>query len=272
MSALSKALDEIKFRIPAVILQIAFEDNAYNWRSTPVSIDEKILTKVIRSRVIVDCNLQGNAAVVINLDGLNPRYADLYSIVYEIPPQRLQYRDIISVLSVSYLPQSLAYNGLGYGAGMVMNQGSNEISSVGQRIADSVSNIPVVSQAEVDLIGPNTVLVRDAQRVTSAYQLRCILSNDKDMNNLNPRAWPEFSKACELAVKSYIYNTLLVRLDQGFLQAGQELGSVKNYVEGLSDAEENYQTHMKEVMGKVLFINDSKAHERFIKIQLNPAV
>lgn len=272
MNIIAKALDEIKFRIPPQVLKVAMRDSSYNWRAAPVSIDEIILSRVIKPRVLIDCNLVGGTTIVVSLEGLEPRYSDVYSVVYQVPPERINFREIVSILSVSYMPQSLAYNGAGYGTGVMTSHHNSEVGAVAQRIADSVSNIPVISNASADLIGPNTVLVRDGQRVSSAYQLRCVVGNEENLNNINPRSYLAFSKLCELAVKAYIYNNLIVRIDQAYLEGGQELGSLKNYVESLSDAEENYQTYLQEVMRTVMFVNDSKGYERFIKVQLCPAV
>ena len=65
---------------------------------------------------------------------------------------------------------------------------------------------------------------------------------------------------------------MIIKIDQAYLTGGQELGAFKNYVENLSDAEENYQTYLKEVMQKVFFMNDSSNYNRFIALQMNPSI
>ncbi len=272
MSAIAKALDEIKFTIPMQVLRVAFQEEQYSWRRMPISMDEQILNRVLRPRVLVDCNLVGGITVNIPLDGITPAYIDNYSSVYEVPKDLTQNRSIVSVLSVGYMPYAAAFNTAGLGYGNVAPTSMNDITSAAQRVADSLSGVPPVSNAHVSLIGENTVLLRDQFRVTSAYILRCILSNDENMNNISTRSWHAFAKLCQLAVKSFIYNTMLVKMDQAYLQGGQELGAFKSYVETLSDSEEMYQTHLREVWQVTAFVNDTYAYDRFLKLQINPGL
>lgn len=272
MSALAKALDEIKFTIPMQVLQVAFQEENYNWRRMPVGMDEQIMNRVLRPRVLVDCNLVGGITVMVPLDGVSPSYMDNFSSVYEVPKDLTQGRSIVSVLSVSYMPYASAFNSAGVGYGNVSPTSMNEVTGAAQRVADSLSGIPPISNAQVSLIGENTVLLRDQFRVTSAYVLRCILSNDENMNNISTRSWHAFSELCKLAVKSFIYNTMLIRMDQAYLQGGQELGAFKSYVETLSDAEEMYQTCLKEKWQATAFMNDTYTYSRFLKMQVNPGV
>ena len=78
MNIINKIIDELRYRIPSEILNIAFRDSNNNWRQhQPISLNEQILTKVIRPRVIVDSNIIGGQEVLINLDGLYPEYQDV---------------------------------------------------------------------------------------------------------------------------------------------------------------------------------------------------
>ena len=94
----------------------------------------------------------------------------------------------------------------------------------------------------------------------------------ENLNNISPRSWEAFAKLCVLAVKAFIYNELLIEIDQAYLQGGQELGAFKNYVDGLSDANDMYLTHLKEVWMVTAVMNDVHAHTRIIKLMVNPAV
>lgn len=272
MTALATALREIHFSIPSYVLNVAFNPPQRTWRTAPISLDEQILTKIIRPRVLVDCDLVGGAYSLVSLEGLNPTYLDTYSMVYDIPGERTQYREIMSVLSIGYLPYAGAYSDMNPGIGMVAPQSMNSLTGAIQRVSDSVGGVPPISNAYVELIGPRSILVRDQARVTSSYILRCMLANDEHLNNLNPRYWIAFSKLCVLAVQAYIYNELYIRIDQMYLTGGQELGAVKEYVSTLSEANLNYQTYLLEKWQATAFMNDTHAYNRFIKLQLNSAV
>lgn len=230
------------------------------------------MTKVIKPRVLVDANLVGGQMAIIPLEGLPAKYMDTYSVVFEVPLDRTAGREIVSVLSIGYLPQVNSFNSMGNGIGTINPNSMSDLMSAAQRVADSHSNIPLISNATCDLVGYNTVLVRDQIRVTSAYQIRCILANELNLNNINPRSYLAFTELCVLAVKAYIYNRLLIAMDQAYLSGGQELGAMRTYVESLSDAAEMYRTHLREVWQKTAFMNDVPSYDRFIKLQISPGI
>ncbi len=271
MNPVHKMLDEVKYTIPMILLQETFKDNS-NWRSAPVSIDERIMNLIIRPRIMVDADLVGGMMIIIPLDGLQPEYIDNYSLIYKIPDDRVLNRTIISVLSIGYMPYSNGFNSMGTSYGNIAPTSINDTASVNQRLADSYSSIPPISNAVVDLIGHNTVVIRDQFRVSAAYQLRAIVGNETNLNNLNPRSYHSFAKLCTLGVKSYIYNELIIRMDKGFLLGGQELGSFKNIVDGYADAEEQYQQYLHETYKSVAFMNDVQAFDRFLKLQICPGL
>jgi hypothetical protein len=272
MNPISKALDHIKFTIPIQVLQETFRDPRPNWRRAPISIDEMIRCMIINPRVLVDCNLVGGRTVPISLEGLVPEFVDQFTAVYNIPKERTEMQSILAVLSIGYLPVSNQY-GMGAGGyGYISPGSSSEINKVADRVANAVSSIPAVSNANCQLIAENTVVVRDQYRITSTYVLRCILENDSQLNNISPRSYLNFCKLVELAVKSYIYNTLVIRIDQAYLQGGQELGALKAYVETLSDAESMYQTYLAEQWRPTAFMNDQPSYNRHIKLMISPGI
>lgn len=274
MNIVSKALDEVKYSIPNSVLIETFKDDRNYWRRSGVSIDELILNKIVRPRVMVDVNLIGGPSVNISLEGLRPEMVDNYTMVYTVPKNRTQNRSITSILSVSYMPVGIAgsfgMNSSGYSGINPMSM--NTMTTTAQRIGDAVSSAPPVSNAQAELIGENTVMLRDQFRMTANYSLLCTLEFDTKFNGLNVRAAREFAKITVLAVKAYIYNTMMVRIDEAFLQGGQELGVFKSIVEGYADSEEMYQTRLTEVMQAALFMTDTKAHTRFMRIQVNPGI
>lgn len=271
MNPITQMLNDLKFRIPSQVLDIGFTSST-RWSPVPVSLDEQIMLKVIRPRVLRDCNLVGGQMALVSLEGLLPHQVDPYTQVYQIPKDRTQNRSILSALSVNYFPHAAIYGAAGVNYGIPGASGSSMISGAGQRVGDAVSSVPPVSVGSVELIGENTILFRDAMRITQAYFLRCILENDEGLNSLSPRSYPAFFKLCEFAVKSYLYNLFVIQIDQAYLQGGQELGAFKQYIESLADAEELYQTHLKEVWQAVAFVNDFTSHQRFLKLQVSPAL
>lgn len=272
LNTLAKALDEIKFSIPSQVLQEAFREKRPYWKKAPIGLDELIMTKVIRPRVLVDCNLVGGIMVNVPLEGLTPEFVDNFNLVYHIPKDRTDNRSIVSVTSVSYMPYATAFNSAGLGYGAVAPLSMNEVNNTAQRIADSVSGVPPISNHDVSVVGENTVLIKDQFRVTTAYVLRCILSNEENLNNISPRSYLAFAELCIHAVKAFIYNELYIRVGQAYLEGGQELGEMKSYIDSLSDANENYKTYLREVWRPTAFMNDQQSYKRFIRIQISPAI
>jgi len=274
MNIITKAIDTVKFNIPMELLKIAFKDDAQNaWRRAPLSIDDIILNEVIRPRIIIDTNLVGGEMLMVPLDGLLGKSIDQFSMVYEIPPERLNYRTLMSVLSVGYL-RGTGYGFQGYSnAGQSgCSNGMSDLSMASRRVGDSMSSIPNVSTAKCDIVGHNTVLIYEQAGITGLYELRCLVANEENMNNISPRSYLPFAELVLYGVKSYIYNKLIVKIGSSYLSGGQELGAIKDLVESYSDSEENYNTYLKEVWAKVSIMNDTPMHDRLIKAQINPAL
>jgi hypothetical protein len=260
MSAISKAIDEIKFRIPRPILETVFIKRALAWRQTPLSIDEHILNEVVRPRVLVDCNLCGGTEVFIPLDGMPVERGNDYTSVYRIPKNRTQGRSILSVLNITFSdPTKVSSYGVAAGSQ------NSTMMQAGQAVMDAMGSIPVTSTAYVQLIGENVVMVRDTVVLPANIYLRCVLMNDAEMSHLQLRSYRQFSKLVELAVKAYIYNEYIIQMDLGELHAGQNLGRFKEVIDGYADSEELYQTFIIEHWEKIQFMNDRETYTRFIR-------
>jgi hypothetical protein len=266
LNAINKAVDDVKRSIPRQILDAVFNQRQYSFRPQSYTIEEQIINKIIKSRVIVDMDLMGGTEAFIPLENVPYETVNPYTHVFNIPKKLSQGRSIMSVLSVTLTSPSLA-NTL---------NGMNNINScsvtppmvAAQAMMDSYSPIPVTSTAMVQLIGENTVMVRDSTAIFPTGYLRCVLANDQDLNNIQMRAIPHVSKLVQLATKSYIYNDLVIDIDEARLSGGKELGKFRDIVEAYSDAEQMYQDYMKDIWSGVSFMNDRETMTRFIKLQL----
>src|SRR5258708_5967832 len=63
MNPITKALAEVKYRIPPEVLHTVFVNRLERWRDTPKSIEDQLLNLVVRPRVMVDCNLVGGTQI-----------------------------------------------------------------------------------------------------------------------------------------------------------------------------------------------------------------
>lgn len=267
MNAIMKAIDDVKYRIPAQILNEVFVKKGNNWKNfTPVSLDERIINLVIKNRVLVDCNLVGGAEVTIPLDGYVVERYDAFSAVYVVPKSATQGRSITSVLSVGYAATSM--QGVMGGLGGIRQGTVNAVNMAGMAVMDAASPMPISSTARVQLIAENTILVKDVNPLISNAYVRCIIANDENLNHIQRRSIPVFCKLVELAVKSYVYNTLIITMDSAFLQGGMDLGKFKDIVEGYADSEEMYQEFLRDKWAGVSVMNDRETFTRLIKMQL----
>ena len=265
MQPIERALTVIKFTIPREILSYTFQEFRNGWRQNPESLDEQILYQVLRPRVFVDSNLVGGIEAFISLSGLPYQTFNDYIFIYHIPKSRTMGRTILSPLSVGYVENvtSMINSGLNYSP---IRQDS---VIAGTAVMNSYSSFPILSTAELSLIGENTIMIRNQSNIVNMNILRCIMANSDDMNDIQLRSIPAFTQLCLWGVKSYIYNKTIIAINQGELSGGLELGRFKEIVETYADAEEKYQDELKNWMG-VSFMNDAIGLQTMIKMMIGP--
>jgi hypothetical protein len=257
MNAVQTALSELKFRVPREVLEIAFPSLSGQQQH---SLDSRIMAAVVRPRVLLTCNIIGGREMMINVMGLYPRQIDRFTTLYEIPHALTAGGSIVSVLDAIY-----------YGGASSMSTASprtDEVASALQRLDSSHTDIPIVANVLTELVGENTVIINDVQMVRQISFIRCMVTNDENLANISPRSYLAISKMVELAVKSYIYNKLVVDLDEAYLKYGSSLETIKRVVEQYEGAEDEYQLYMLEKGQKILFMNDMKTHDMFIRQQV----
>lgn len=253
--------------IPRQILEVGFRDEWLD-KSAPISIENKILNWVIKDRVIIDMDLVHGEEILVDLSRVEVYTADNYARIYNIPPGLTNNREIMSVISVAYVPFGQGSGSRG-GANMGMvPMVANDLNTAATQVMNSVSSVPNMSTARVDLVGYNVVRVTDRQRLQSAYMLRCYVTNDNYLSNIVPRAYPKFAELCLLAVKAYLYNQLIVTIGDHFLQRGQELGVFKEIVSGWQEAAQQYKDYLKDEWSVVAFTMDEDAYTRFLSYQI----
>lgn len=275
MNILRKAVDDIKATIPSEVLRMAYDEVYYTggyFQYSPRSIDDLILEQTIRARVLVDTNIVGGDEIVIKAAGISPKIIDENNMLYEIPAERIGHRTIMTVLSADYFQLNSLPGSPYTGAPSVTPNAGSELTMSGHKAMDSRSSIPIIGTHECVVVGHNNIMVRNHLRGARIQQFRVVVSNDKDLQNIHFRSALMFSKLCRFAVKSFIYNTLLIKLDRGAIDRGHEIGAIKNYVESCSDSEENYQTYLEEVWQGVTTFNNNEAYEDLLKIQISPSI
>lgn len=264
MNAITYAINNIRHTIPDSVLQLAFSPQAITgfgsrWRGNQdaVSIDASIRDKIIESRVNVDCNLTGGTMVAIDLTTCRYEQFDQATRVFQIPYEATGGRRIVSVRTVNYL----TFHGM-----PTHHQGqSNQILSAINDMYKAISSMPIVSTANCQIIGDNTVMVRDdVTHLSDQLGMTCLVENDHGMANLNPGIYPVYAKLVELACKAYIYVNTNIAMDQGVLNGGVPLGRIREVIDSFADSNEMYQEYYAQNWAKASFTNDRPRMHSFI--------
>lgn len=278
MNALMYAINEIKHTIPYEILHAGLtidEDQQLYAMST---LEEKINQKVFMKRVLLAANVIGGIETIIPINGLAPTFTEHMYTVYHIPADLVMGKEIVSAMSLSYMPTAgfigvtggFGGNSMTYNPTTPMNYMNTATMNVASRIGASFNSSAVLSSAHLEIVARNTIAVYAHYRALANYGIRVLLENHENLANIQPRSYQALSKLAVWAVKAYIYNKLIVPLNSGMLSGGQELGVFKSIVESYADAEEGYQTYLKEVWGKVAFMNDTQRYSNFLSGMIAP--
>ena len=264
MSAIDKAIEEVRFAIPYEILKEAFKVDAVytSNRTTTIrtSMESRIREEVIDRKVLVDCNLVGGTEVLVPLGGLSQKTVDASRFVVNVPLDRTDGQHISSVLSVMEAPFGYADGQLG------CFSASNSHDRLSNNMFDAVTgnsgNHSIEGRGRV--IGPNSIFLTVPAGTYGELLLRCRVNSDSNMSTLPPTAWLDFSKLVILGVKAYIYRELAIRMDEGQLSGGLNLGKFKEIVDEYSDAHVMYNEFLEEKWIRIAAINDEVRHGRAI--------
>lgn len=278
MNALDYAVNEVKNKIPYELLYAGVTYGEDPQIVNLSSIEDKLVQKVIKRRVLLMCNVIGGIEMMVPINQLYPTFHESMYTVYQIPPELIMNKEIISALHLTYVPGSGfmgsqgGYSGVGsiYSPGGADMFSNNPVVNVAGRIGASASMSGVLTNAHLEIVARNTIAVYANYRSLTNFGIMVTLENDSKLSNLQPRSYNALGRLCELATKAYIYNKLIIPVNSGYLSGGQDLGVFKSLLESYADAEENYQTYIQEVWGKTMFLNDTTRTNRFLSSMIAP--
>ena len=275
MNLIQYAISEIKNTIPYDILNLAMAYDEKPEVLNLTSLEFKIEEKIIKNRVATDANIVGGIEILIPLTSVSMVAYENYYCIFDIPAEARNNKEIMSVLGLGYLPNIgfLGFNSINSQPFGIQNlNNANSLVNVIDKVGTSYSDVGLMNNTHTELIGNNRVLIYAAYRSIINHALKCRLENNENFSNIQPRSYKSFSLMCILATKAYIYNKLIVALNSGFLQAGQELGVVKQIIEGYESAEEEYRTYITEKWTKIALMNDTTSHHNFLRSMINPGI
>jgi len=276
MSAIDNAISDILFEIPMEILRAAFLGDRQLYTSTGTrqvyntSINDVIRNKVFDAKVLKDCDLLGGQEVIIPLYGTEFWKPDNYTTVFRVEQDKTRGCRITSILSVMYGYPDALYGSPGSGVGVYtgsVNQGSSNgaYATMTQAMLQSYAPAVEIQLVNCEIVGFNTIAIYETQIVTQQLTLRCRVSNDAELNNIKPQSWPAFSELAVHATKAFIYNQLYIKMDQGQLVGGVELGAFKDIIMSYSDSIQNYKDFFRERWQRVAAYNNTLGRHRAIR-------
>jgi hypothetical protein len=261
----------IHWAIPEEILQITFQ---HKLGKEYYSIDHAIHEEIIIHKVLPECNLfAGNVKYIFLEDqyrlhtpppqqGYNAYFTDtIIRPIYKIPPDVREYRSIVNVVKVAF-PSAF---------GLYPN-GMSQINSCGRgpNIQQMACDVLTSKTGQADqlpfakLIGGDMIeLSYLTYPFQTIYNLVAEVRLEYDVNfmNINNQSVIPLAELIECALKCYIYNKLIIRLDKGALEGGIELGMIKQIIDDYKSAFEEYKDKLNAFIGGATL-----SHERINSI------
>lgn len=258
MSVLSLCLNEIHNVIPIEILEEAFRAPFKCEWYAPSSIDSRIITEVFEKRVLPDLNIRYANIVRVPINQCKVTSAGYGEYVITIPPEALNHRKIVSVLGINY------QTGMTYGGSVNMG-GGGSILSAAMDMANANGGIPSNHNVLVEMIGLNSIRVRQSMSLVGGARVEVVVENDPNLNNIPISSAPFFQELSVLACKAYIYRKLRIKIGRAKLDAGSELGVFGDEIERYADAEELYNEKRKLIARKG-WLGDQEMKYDFVKL------
>lgn len=257
MNALQYTFNNVlRMNIPIEILELAFPQKQSR---TPISLEERMMTDCIRPIIMTDMNILGGEMAFIDITQCNTVAVSDYnyneqlgSFIIEVPKTLTNNKSIVAVYSLvmgNYIGDMNGGNGA--------MPCTSPLVVDGQRLLNTFNGTNVVQTARMELVGENKVLIEAYPPYVIYGVLKVNLSNNANLENIQPSYYPHVAQLITLGVKRYIYNTLRIKLDVGYIYAGHEIPSFKEIVDSYADAEELYREYLK-VWGKIGVLNDSR--------------
>lgn len=259
MNAVTYAITQVMRTIPHVLLKQTFIGNK-NYRTTiPITVNSRIQEEIIYKTVLVDMNIVGGTTALIPLSQCIVKSQDMYSTVYYIPKELTENRDIVNILEMTVAGYHVP------AAGTFTNFVS-EMGIAQQQALHAAKSLPYVSEGRCMLINENTIMVELPYHIAMNNVVRCTLSYDHGLRDLDARSYLDFAELVVLATKAYIYVNNVVEVDMGKIMGGVELGVYKDLVNDYADAHEQYMELLRTRWAKVDKLNDYESKKRLITL------
>lgn len=272
MDPVTAAIVRVTHEIPFDILKLAFmakrydptrQDRFYD-NVAGTSIDEQIRLQVVEGRVAIDVNLVGGTEVLLPMWMADREYIDGWNMLYRFSREATGGRRITTVHEMTYG----FTQGLGVGNTPGYDNRTSTYMSTARNILRATEGVGSMSSAYVQLVGINTVLVNDINQVIGDSLLRCRLTHEPNFNDIQPYYYHAFGEMVSLAVKAYIYNKLIIEIDESQIRGGASIGRIREVIDGYADANQMYMEYVTIKWAKIRNMSDTQTWRRILKNNL----
>ena len=264
MSAITYSINKIMLAIPKQILELAFmsKTKAYGVNTT---LSKQIKDLVLDPIVLTDLNVISNRTLKIPLEQCNvTEYMHTNrsnNLIINVPYTVTDNNKIVA-------PLSLTINGT-----EGITPYGNPLTAAVDKMTNGTINNSIFGSvlSDLELIGPNTILVRDNVDFTVNGFLEVIIENSNNLSNIKPKSYIAFSKLAISATKMYIYNNLILEINDGTNYYGFNISKVGDIIEGWESASQDYDELLQKFR-KILFMNDAQGFNDHIKLMISPNI
>jgi hypothetical protein len=251
-SSIDTALNNVRHNIPPELLCLAFVFTDRG-QILPTTWEQGLLEKVIFGRVLPDCNIVGGrtkqfALLSQYIETTTTSAHDWYTgvgpySIYRIPAEVRDNMPICEILSVT--PPVQIAGGMG-----TLNYGAlNSPMHAARQMIESWTMNSYIQVPLAELVSGDLIRITPSASTAFEWMIYARIGYDKQMLGLNSSAILPFSHLVLCAAKAYIYNNMIVKIDQGMIQHGYEVGVVRSLIESYSTENDRYQELLDQFSG-----------------------
>ena len=259
LDALRSVFARIHRNIMPEMLELCFEP----WNHQEKTLDQIIYEDVILASVRDDASRQGGKLINITLQMNWCKYTHSPSPValgisgsystFLIPPEAREFRDIVCAVSVR-MPYNISTNT----TGTFFNDRVTAGNTVGSMAcaalkAQTLAGTAVFPTADVQ--PGNIITLTPPSMNWVPWMVKVRLKFDDNFSGMNSSSLETFQKACEYAIKAYMYSHLRAKVESNVVLRGADIGVIREELQTYADAAEKYDEairnfHGAEILGK----------------------
>ena len=232
----------IKSEIPIEILDLALRDFK-TWKK-PVNLDT-LIEKNILAEMVLDMNLSSGIKINIPYDNWIVTFSSDRETVIELKSGIHPGKSILSVTEIiAGSPTSRLYS-----------PGITPIEKLDRSIGPQIYGI---YGSDIETIGNRELYIGKPASFLTGSEIVCYLTYSKEMKEISPKYYMAFGEIAIIKAQAWIYNKLVVKLNEGELYHGHSLDIVNRIVDNWSDANKEYMEKMNVLGSKLLYMNDPR--------------